>query len=418
MATTKIEWTDKTWNPVVGCSHASPGCSNCYAENMAARHVLMQQALKKRSPYLRVVDARARQWTRPVDAKRDPDTYRIVELLPARLAEALSFPAGSKVFVVSMGDLFHAEVPFEYIAAVFGVMAARPTVTFQVLTKRPGRMLEFFGWLSARSPSPVSYCFEQAIEFLLSAREQCAAGVITDAREPAWPLPNVWLGTSVEDQERADERIWRLMLAPAAARFLSVEPLLEDVDLGLCKVTCSCCHKHRGQGRWVRLRHAVSPDFAFLSGSGRPAAAGIYRAESNPHGALSVRREGGSLLGIKPGEFEFLPQPDLVIVGGESGHRARPLQVEWVRSIRRQCSLGGVALFVKQLGANVLDRNDQGFDGDDDHEWPAETCISDDIGRFQGDLVRINLCDRKGGNPAEWPADLRVRQFPEVQHAG
>lgn len=339
MSTSSIEWTDETWNPVVGCTRVSPGCEHCYAEVMAARQVLMSEAQGRRSVYLRVVDTKRRRWTRDV------------ELLSERLADPLGYKPGTRVFVVSMGDPFHDGVPFEFLEQMWAVMARSPA-TFQVLTKRPGRMLEFLEWLAAR---------ERTVVVGSHALPPIAA---TLALRQLDALPNVWLGVSVEDQQRADERIPLLLQAPAAVRFLSCEPLLGPVDLGLCGVTCSCrtgCDRHRGKGRWVRLLHGVRPDFAFLPGSGEPVGAGIYRAHSNSHGALSVRRPDGSLLGIKPAEFEFLPQLDWVIVGGESGPKARPMGHTFVpfdplpggdlvRSLRDQCGDAGVAFFFKQWG--------------------------------------------------------------------
>lgn len=147
MGKSSIEWTDETWNPVVGCTEVSPGCKHCYAKTMAARQVLMSAAQGRRSVYLRVVDAQARRWTRPADVLRNPDEHQHVELLPERLGEPLAFSAGTRVFVVSMGDLFHADVPFDFILRVWASMAARPDCTFQVLTKRPARMVEFLAWL-------------------------------------------------------------------------------------------------------------------------------------------------------------------------------------------------------------------------------------------------------------------------------
>ena len=126
MAETSIEWASRVWNPVVGCTAVSPGCENCYAEKLAARHVLMSAARGTRSPYLRVVDTEHRRWTRIRDAASTPDTHRRVELLPERLLPALKFKAGELVFAVSMGDPFHADVPFEFVEQMWAAMAASP----------------------------------------------------------------------------------------------------------------------------------------------------------------------------------------------------------------------------------------------------------------------------------------------------
>lgn len=126
MADSSIEWTDKTWNPVAGCKMVSPGCTNCYAQTMAKRLQAMAEAKgDTASPYLRVVDDRGK-WTGRF------------ETVPARLADPLGWRKPARVFVNSMSDLFGEGVPFEYIAAVFGVMAATPRHTYQVLTNSSG----------------------------------------------------------------------------------------------------------------------------------------------------------------------------------------------------------------------------------------------------------------------------------------
>lgn len=168
-------------------------------------------------------------------------------------------------------------------------------------------------------------------------------------------IPNVWLGVSVEDQAAADTRIPLLLQTPAKVRFLSVEPLLGPIDLPLC------------------FHEADDP---------------------NQHD-----------------HSECAPIPDWVIVGGESGHQARPCQIEWIRSLVAQCKSAGVACFVKQLGAQPIERSDQRLC----MSWP------DPETRFQKGLpmpelhgVPVLLGDNKGGNESEWPADLRIRQFPTV----
>lgn len=329
MAETSIEWTDKTWNPLVGCSRVSPGCEHCYAETMAARHVLMSEAQGRRSVYLPVVDAQRRRWTRQV------------ELLPDRLDDPLSWRPGTRVFVVSMGDPFHDEVPFDYLARMWGVMAAKPAVTFQVLTKRPGRMLAFFRHVFFGLENLEDTVFREAMEH---------RGVIWDARAPrmgwprgsrpvdyahlypqspdpktlhrrlpwVWPLPNVWLGTSVEDQLRADARIPELLQCPAAVRFISAEPLLGPLRL-----------YHVGQTR-----------------DGGAAGPATFRwIDALRGGEVTQVDDGGPAVSLGGG-----PRLDWVIVGGESGPGARPMDEGWARSLRDQCELAGAAFFFKQWG--------------------------------------------------------------------
>jgi len=169
---TAIEWTDETWNPVTGCTKVSPGCDHCYAERITNRF-------------------------------GGPGAFDTVVLHPERLGKPLRWRKSRMVFVNSMSDLFHDDVPDEFIGRVWQVMGAASMHTFQVLTKRPGRMAS-----------------------LLNERILTHIPVL-----PNWPLPNVWLGTSVEDQKWADIRIPKLLDAPAAVRFLSCEPLLGPVDL-------------------------------------------------------------------------------------------------------------------------------------------------------------------------------------------
>lgn len=274
---TKIEWTDKTWNPIVGCSMVSPGCANCYAETMSKRLAAMARsdiALAKdpgrKEAYLHVLNEKGR-WNGHV------------ELVPAALADPLGWRKPARVFVNSMSDLFHRDVPFEYIDRVFAVMALCEQHTFQVLTKRPERMVEY---VLARSDSMEIY--RAAMSLLIQNRLDRTVG-----EETRFPLSNVWLGTSVEDQQRADERIPHLLKCPAAVRFLSCEPLLGPLEFSDA----------------TRRADAISQ-------LGKKALTGI----------------------------------GWVIVGGESGPSARPMHPDWARSIRDQCVAAGAAFHFKQWG--------------------------------------------------------------------
>lgn len=275
---TKIEWAEQVWNPVTGCTKVSAGCKNCYAERMATR-------LRGRHGY-------------PAD-----EPFRVT-LHPGRLDEPMRWRKPRRVFVNSMSDLFHEYVPDEFIDRVFAVMACAPQHQFLVLTKRPNRMRD---WCQRIARGP-------ALE--------------------TWPLPNVWLGVSAEDQLAADRRIPILLDTPAAVRFVSAEPLLEPVVL-----------------------IDYLPD--------------THDGHRDPRGG---------------------PWLDWVIVGGESGSGARRCDVKWVRAIVGQCQAAGVSVFVKQLGAHPTESGD--FD--------AKT----------GPVSGPRLRDRKGGDPDEWPEDLRVREHP------
>lgn len=342
MGSTSIEWTDRTWNPVVGCTRISPGCENCYAETMAARHVLMAAAQGRRSVYLRVVDAQARRWSRPADVRRDPASHQHVELLPERLGEPLAFKPGTRVFVCSMSDLFHADVPFEFILRVWAIMAARPGCTFQVLTKRPARMVEFLAWLERR----------EARRFwpLTGPPVNIDVGGMIVAGPATWPspLPNVWLGTSVEDQQRADERIPHLLAAPAAVRFLSVEPLLGPVDLGrwIGDYDCHPCGARfwglgvRAVDQLVAVETERDPEGHDDEDAER------LRCPRCKHPDLGT----GDVGPVASPKRESAPRIGWVIVGGESGPGSRPPAAAWIRSLREQCRLAEVAFFFKQWG--------------------------------------------------------------------
>ena len=257
MGESKIEWCDSSWNPVTGCTKVSAGCKFCYAEKQAPRTF-------KGRPFTQVM------------------------LHPNRLDQPLHWRKPRRIFVCSMGDLFHEDVPYSFVRAVMKRVVATPHHVYMVLTKRSRRMRHFF-------------------------RLHHASGAIT---------PNLWLGVSAENQAMLDERAPDLIDTPAILRFLSLEPLLGPLD----------------------LRQAL------------------------PEGMNDrcIRRIRWA------------------IVGGESGQHARPCYVEDVRSVVEQCRRSAVPVFVKQLGRLQI--------------WPARGH------HFPKDL--------KGGNPAEWPLDVRVREWP------
>jgi protein gp37 len=263
---TGIEWTDATWNPTTGCDRVSPGCDHCYALTLAARLKGMGSA----------------KYQRDGDPKTSGPGFGLTTHADT-LDQPLRWTRPRMVFVNSMSDLFHDAVPDAFIAEVFARMWWSPQHTFQVLTKRHGRM---------RSLVP-------RIEADLRQREQDLA--LVDCPTPlTWPLPNVWLGVSVESQKWASIRVPALLDTPAAIRFLSCEPLLGPVDLHDCN--------------------------------------GVDAIEQDWTGGPS----GGS----------GAPHPfvDWVIVGGESGDGARPMHPDWARSLRDQCTAAGVAYHFKQWG--------------------------------------------------------------------
>lgn len=209
MAATSIAWTEQTWNPLAGCKEVSPGCEHCYAAKMAHRLAAMGQR-KYMGTTKKLANGNV-VWTGKIN------------LNPGALTIPLKRKKPTMYFVNSMSDLFHEEVPDHFIDKVFAVMALCPQHTFQVLTKRAERMRDY---LSDTHQTPSRQTrWEQAAYII--AKSPCAAGIVSDA---AFPLPNVWLGVSVEDQQRADERIPLLTSTPAAVRFLSCEPLLGPLD--------------------------------------------------------------------------------------------------------------------------------------------------------------------------------------------
>lgn len=184
MSKTKIEWSEMSWNPVIGCSKVSAGCLNCYAEKMAYRLWCMGSGV-----YGSVLDINTNKWSGEIFC-RDKKTLEI----------PLHWRKPRRIFVCSMGDLFHEAVPFEYVEKVLRVIERCKQHTFQMLTKRPKIAYDFFGGTSGAGLS-------------------------------APPLSNLWLGVSVENQKAADERIPILLQIPAAVRFVSVEPMLGPVEL-------------------------------------------------------------------------------------------------------------------------------------------------------------------------------------------
>lgn len=272
MGDTSIEWTDKTWNPVVGCQKISEGCRNCYAKTL---HDKRHEAVKRGA-------ALPMQYSEP---------FEKIQLMPERLGDPLKWRKPQRVFVNSVSDLFHKDVPFEFIDQVFGVMAKAYWHTFQVLTKRPERMAEY---LSHRTgPWNVLTRIIQAaqqFEWPKSRYAEINAGAGWDG----FPYPNIHLGTSVENQQAADERIPHLLRVPAAVRFLSCEPLL---------------------------------------------------------GAVNLKSMTGCKIPIEAERCDCFPSGiHWVIVGGESGPGARPMHPDWARSLRDQCQSAGVPFFFKQWG--------------------------------------------------------------------
>ncbi|HXF73084.1 MAG TPA: phage Gp37/Gp68 family protein [Actinomycetota bacterium] len=305
---TRIEWTEVTWNPVTGCDRVSEGCDNCYALALARRLKAMGHPRYQR------------------DGGRRSGPGFGVTLHHDQLHQPFAWRKPRLVFVNSMSDLFHADVPEGFISHLWGVMAATPRHTYQILTKRPGRMSSIVPRLEGEIPSWLNWH---------RFRGRCST-----VGSP-WPLPNVWLGTSVENERWAHSRVPELLETPAALRFVSCEPLLGPMELRMWLPGYDdCCDECYDAG---------------CEGDGLSCSCGCHHA-----------------LGW-------------VIVGGESGPGARPLDLDWVRDLIRQCHDAAVPVpvFVKQLGS----------------AWAR----------------RAGARHPKGGDPNEWPEDLRVREWPRAR---
>ncbi len=327
---TQIEWTDATWNPVTGCSLASPGCTNCYAMHLAGTR-LKNEA--KRRGLTREVNGN-HVWTGEV---RFNEQW---------LDQPLRWKRPRMIFVCAHGDLFHESVPDDWIDRIFAVMALSPQHTFQVLTKRSARMRDYFrettGWrarvaelLNDLKPSPLwNGNVHQGWQNLHGRPDG---------------LPNVWLGVSVEDQQRADERIPDLLATPAAIRWISAEPLLGPVDLTrIMEAGRDECFRGEPKivktldgRRWSETRGNLN------------SLTGHYWGEDLIDGRWEDwLGEGERSPGFgQPGYYKPL---DWVAVGGESGPGARPMHPDWARSLRDQCAAAGVPFFFKQWGEWVV----------------------------------------------------------------
>lgn len=315
-----IQWTHHTFNPWRGCTHVSPGCEHCYAE-----------ALSKRNPAtLGTWGANGERVMAAESYWRQPERWN-------RAAEK----AGERhrVFCASLADVFEDRPElWDPRVRLFSLIARTPHLDWLLLTKRPENAKKLIG-------GAAMWCdVDQGLHY--------DGFDLVDA----WPWPNVWLGTTVEDQRRADERIPVLLDTPAAVRFLSCEPLLGPVDLD------------------VHL----------------PAAPNGYHCERGDH-----EWSGPALTDpcIQCGLERDRPYIDWLIVGGESGPKARPMDLAWARSLVEQGRAAGVATFVKQLGARPV--------------W--RTRAQQEPGRSATPWATRH---RAGGDPDEWPADLRVREFP------
>lgn len=354
---TPIEWTDRTWNPTRGCRRVSPGCENCYAERQAARFRKPGLAYEG----LVQIGKQGARWT---------GDRRFV---PEALVEPLRWRKPRRIFVDSMSDLFYFDDA--EIAAVFGIMAACKQHTFQILTKRIEHAVAWF----ERAPD----IGKHACELLDQAGIERGCGSAFDP--DSWPLPNVAIGVSIENEPYAVQRLEQLRKIPAALRFVSYEPALGEV------------HWLRAVGEppeevWDQVNmeeHAAAvsePDQLVpeceamddaINYGARPIVNPEYRDYEN------ARRRRARALWLR----ETI---GWMIIGGESGRGARPFDVMWARRTIEECRAAEIPVFMKQLGSH---------------------CVNSANGQQP---ERNTFGGGKGGDMNQWPQDLRVREFPQL----
>lgn len=287
MSRTKIPWSEMTWNPIIGCSKVSAGCLNCYAEKMANRLSRMELAKGNfDGAYLRVYGGGHPRNLAEHEfyggKRRGGGWHGNTVFVETQLNKPLHWKKPRMIFVCSMGDLFHESVPFEWVDKVMAVVALCYQHTFQFLTKRPERMAEYM--LNGGDRWGRMDEIKKALREM--KRPTLAAA--------CWYFDNLWLGVTAENQEMADKRIPILLDIPAAVRFVSVEPMLEGINLDAY------------MGRQYGICNAVY-------------------------------------------SYSYLDQ---VIIGCESGSGRRPCKVEWIQSAVDQCAAAGVPVFVKQIEVN------------------------------------------------------------------
>ena len=352
--TTKIAWCDSTVNFWSGCMKVSAGCANCYAEGLSKRGLPAiggwgKGAARKRSKSA-VKDALAFN-RKPwiCDQTGDHLTDEQFKLHPDGTGGLLTYHR-RRIFSLSLGDWLDDEVPIEWLAEMLDTIRQCRDVTWILCTKRPENFKErLMRVMMWFENTPCTKAGTETWKWIL---DWVCAG-----RENPPTIPqNIVLLTSVENQEQADKRIPELLRIPAACRGLSLEPLLGAVDLSewIYSNACGCDENEPEAGDGFKCKHCKDT------------------------GAVT--------------ELGWL------IIGGESGTNARPCNVDWIRSIGAQGKAAGAATFVKQLGANIAGG-----------KWPV---CEREMGNF-GRCDWSNIRDKKGGDPSEWPADLRVQEWPK-----
>jgi protein gp37 len=389
-AQTKIQWCDDTWNPWIGCVKVSTGCKNCYAETSTPVRVARSEGRELWGGKLR---DKAKDFKAPLRWNERPwvcDTCGTARELGALCAgHDSSIKLGKctkcndfgssfhrrRVFSLSLGDWLDPDVPIEWLAEMLDVIRRCPNLDLLLLTKRPEqwsiRLLHAAMWAAGfrdgqTGGQPTAEA-HPAYEFI--------SDWIMNGKPPA----NVWIGTTVENQEMADKRIPELLKIPAVCRFISYEPALGPVDFSFDFYSDWACRECGSRN--VNTEVQVGPDDV-----------GTYQCHD-----CKYMGEGE--------DAAWKSQIDWVIVGGESGNKAREFSINWARATVHQCKESKIPCFVKQLGA------------DPRHDYEGVAVFT---GPIEGETkVQIKngplrLKDKKGGDMSEWPEELRVRQFPSV----
>jgi protein gp37 len=274
--TTKIEWTQETWNPSIGCTKISEGCKNCYAEKIAYR---LSHNPKTMNNYVHVIDLATKKWSNKT------------QLVKSSLTKPIKWKKPRMIFICSMGDLFHDSVSFEWIDALFTVMSDCDHHIYQIITKRPQRILDFYSW----------------------KWNEIKKLTLDNNYIPWQPKNNVWIGVTCENQEMADQRIPILLQIPTKVRFVSCEPLLEEILL---------------KQQWKNYLEGWDTEIG-------------CRSDINGYPEPCPEQ-------IQTNKIDW------VITGPETGFRKRPCKKEWIESLYEQCKSANVPFFDKK---NVLGKN-------------------------------------------------------------
>ena len=361
---TKIEWTDESWNPVVGCTKVSAGCQNCYAEKMMYRQVVMGYARHEKNP-----DGNEDAWE-AYSSVMDEDTHKwngSVALRPEILDKPLHWHEPRRIFVCSMGDLFHEKVPFEYIKRIWDIAVKCPQHILQFLTKRPNRQLEFTQWMAGQDDISIA----------------------------EWPR-NCWLGVSVENQKAADERIPILLQIPAAVRFVSLEPLLEKIEiekyLHTRELRCVGC----GNVFWAHDADWCDGHRLYDCGCrsiGDPTCSCVYDNEYT----LACPKCGECACKLK----KMWKRQDRIT-------QTKGGRFDWLLDAEKWKNVNWVIIGCESLPGGRAGR----FCEDEDKWWQAardikDQCIAADVKFF---MKQGPINGKVSHKPSEWPEDLRIRE--------